>query len=173
MCAGFISGESIRLIVHWVPRSIIQDIKQYLYLKIFTLIVTIVSLIDQFLNIDILTYNDYKFFSYLFESNAKGDILSVQVASKKFKSRLKIFDELSRTNRKYLAIKAVFDRIPEDSKFIVVPEKIDDSILLCHLRNEVDKLNSKEDTTSNLDKKISQIASLYYTQSFNGNAKWR
>ena len=66
--------------------------------------------------------------------------MRVQVASKKFKSRLKIFDELSRVNRKYLAIKAVFDRIPEDSKFIVVPGKIDDTILLYHLRNEVDKL---------------------------------
>ena len=137
-------------------------------LKIFTMIITIVSLIDQFLNINIPTYKDYQFFSYLFESNTKGDILRVQVASKKFKSRLKIFDELSRVNRKYLAIKAVFDRIPEDSKFIVVPGKIDDTILLYHLRNEVDKLNGIEDTTSNLDKTISQIASLYYTQSFNG-----
>ena len=137
------------------------------------MIITIVSLIDQFLNINIPTYKDYRFFSYLFESNTKGDILRVQVASKKFKSRLKIFDELSRANRKYLAIKAVFDRIPEDSKFIVVPGKIDDTILLYHLRNEVDKLNGIEDTTSNLDKTISQIASLYYTQSFNGNAKRR
>ena len=137
------------------------------------MIITIVSLIDQFLNINIPTYKDYQFFSYLFESNTKGDILRVQVASKKFKSRLKIFDELSRANRKYLAIKAVFDRIPEDSKFIVVPGKIDDTILLYHLRNEVDKLNGIEDTTYNWDKTISQIASLYYTQSFNGNAKRR
>ena len=66
------------------------------------MIITIVSLIDQFLNINIPTYKDYQFFSYLFESNTKGDILRVQVASKKFKSRLKIFDELSRVNRKVL-----------------------------------------------------------------------
>lgn len=137
------------------------------------MIITIVSLINQALNINIPTYKDYKFFSYLFESNTKGDILSVQVANKNFKSRLRRFDKLSKTNRKYLAIKAEFDRIPEDSKFIIVPGKIDDTILLFHLRNEVDKLNGIANTISNLDKTISQISSLYYTQSFYGNTKRR
>ena len=137
------------------------------------MIITIVSLIDQVLNFNIPTYKDYKFLSDLFKSNTKGDILRVQVASKDFKSRLKIFDDLSKTNRNSLAIKAVFDKIPEDSKFVVVPGKIDDSILLYHLREEVNKLNGIANTTSDLDKMISQITSLYYTQSFNGNAKQR
>ncbi len=137
------------------------------------MIITVVSLLDQVLNISLQTYTDYKFFSNLFKSNDKGEFLTIQIANKEFKSRLKIFDEISKTNRECLTIKAVFERIPEDSKFVVVPGKIDDTILLYHLRKEVDKLNGLANTTSNLDKTISQIASLYYTQSFNGSAKRR
>ena len=49
--------------------------------------ITIISLLDQVLNINLPTYTDYKFFSNLFESNDNGEILTVQIASKEFKSR--------------------------------------------------------------------------------------
>ena len=114
--------------------------------------ITIVSLLDQVLNINLPTYTDYKFFSNLFESNDNGEILTVQIASKEFKSRLSVFDELSKTNKACLTIKSVFDGIPEDSRFLVVPNKIDDTIVLYHLRQEVDKLNGITDIHSNLDK---------------------
>lgn len=61
--------------------------------------ITIVSLLDQVLNINLPTYTDYKFFSNLFESNDKGEILTIQIANKEFKSRLSIFNELSKTNK--------------------------------------------------------------------------
>ena len=87
--------------------------------------------------------------------------MRVQVASKKFKSRLKIFDELSRVNRKYLAIKAVFDRIPEDSKFIVVPGKIDDTILY-HPKDYISKFRyprqDKPDVSASKDNGYGMMA---------------
>lgn len=43
--------------------------------------ITIVSLLDQVLNINLPTYTDYKFFSNLFESNDKGEILTIQIAN--------------------------------------------------------------------------------------------
>lgn len=61
--------------------------------------ITIVSLLDQVLNINLPTYTDYKFFSNLFESNDKWEILTIQIANKEFKSRLSMFDELSKTKR--------------------------------------------------------------------------
>ena len=67
--------------------------------------ITIVSLLDQVLNINLPTYTDYKFFSNLFESNDNGEILTVQIASKEFKSRLSVFDELSKTNKECLTMK--------------------------------------------------------------------
>ena len=109
------------------------------------MIITIVSLLDQVLNINLPTYTDYKFFSNLFESNDNGEILTVQIASKEFKSRLSVFDELSKTNKECLTMKSVFDGIPQDSRFLVVPNKIDDTIVLYHLRQEVDKLNGITD----------------------------
>ena len=137
------------------------------------MIITIVSLLDQVLNINLPTYTDYKFFSNLFESNDNGEILTVQIASKEFKSRLSVFDELSKTNKECLTMKSVFDGIPEDSRFLVVPNKIDDTIVLYHLRQEVDKLNGITGIHSNLDKTKYEIASLYYTQNFSGNTKRR
>ena len=137
------------------------------------MIITIVSLLDQVLNINLPTYTDYKFFSNLFESNDNGEILTVQIASKEFKSRLSVFDELSKTNKECLTMKSVFDGIPQDSRFLVVPNKIDDTIVLYHLRQEVDKLNGITDIHSNLDKTKYEIASLYYTQNFSGNTKRR
>ena len=134
--------------------------------------ITIVSLLDQVLNINLPTYTDYQFFSNLFESNGKGEILTVQIANKEFKSRLSMFDELSKTNKKCLTMKAVFDGIPEDSRFLVVP-KIDDTIVLYHFRQEVYKLNGVKSERSNLDNAKYEIASLYYTQSFDGNTKRR
>ena len=135
--------------------------------------ITVVSLLDQVLNINLPTYVDYKFFSNLFESNDKSEILTIQIANKEFKSRLNMFDELSKTNKGYLTMKAVFDSIPEDSRFLVVPDKIDDTIVLYHLRQEVDKLNKITGNHSNLDDTKYEMASLYYTQSFNGNTKRR
>ena len=135
--------------------------------------ITIVSLLDQVLNINLPTYTDYKFFSNLFESNDKGEILTIQIANKEFKSRLSMFDELSKTNKECLTMKSVFDGIPEDSRFLVVPNKIDDTIVLYHLRQEVDKLNGITDIHSNLDKTKYEIASLYYTQNFSGKTKRR
>lgn len=135
--------------------------------------ITIVSLLDQVLNINLPTYTDYKFFSDLFESNDKGEILNVQIANKEFKSRLSAFDELSKTNKECLTMKAVFDRIPEGSRFLVVPNKIDDIIVLYHLRQEVDKLNGITGIHSNSDKTKYEITSLYYTQNFSGNTKRR
>ena len=135
--------------------------------------ITIVSLLDQVLNINLPTYTDYKFFSNLFESNDNGEILTVQIASKEFKSRLSVFDELSNTNKECLTMKSVFDGIPEESRFLVVPNKIDDTIVLYHLRQEVDKLNGITGIHSNLDKTKYEIASLYYTQNFSGNTKRR
>lgn len=70
-------------------------------------------------------------------------------------------------------MKSVFDGIPEDSRFLVVPNKIDDTIVLYHLRQEVDKLNGIPGIHSNLDKTKYEIASLYYTQNFSGNTKRR
>lgn len=134
--------------------------------------ITIVSLSDQVFNINLPTYSDYEFFSNLFESNNRREILTIQIANQGFKSRLKMFDELSRINKKYLAVKAVFEGIPENSKFIVVPDKIDDTILLFSLKQEVNKLNDIVNT-SNSDNTLYQIATLYYTQSFNGNTKRR
>ena len=121
--------------------------------------ITIVSLLDQVLNINLPTYTDYKFFSDLFESNDKGEILTIQIANKEFKSRLSMFDELSKTNKECLTMKSVFDGIPEDSRFLVVSNKIDDTIVLYHLRQEVDKLNGIMDIHSNLDKTKYEIAS--------------
>lgn len=135
--------------------------------------ITIVSLLDQVLNINLPTYTDYKFFSNLFESNDKGEILTIQIANKEFKSRLSMFDELSKTNKECLTMKSVFDGIPEDSRFLVVPNKIDDTIVLYHLRQEVDKLNGITGIHSNLDKTKYEIALLYYTQNFSGNTKRR
>jgi len=135
--------------------------------------ITIVSLSDQILNINLPTHIDYEFFSNLFESNDRREILTIQIANQEFKSRLKILDELSRTNKKYLTMKAVFEGIPENSKFIVVPGKIDDTILLFGLRQEVNKLNGIVDTFPNLDNILYSMSSLYYTQSFNGNTKRR
>ena len=63
------------------------------------MIITIVSLLDQVLNINLPTYKDYEFFSSLFESNNKKQILTVQVANENFRSRLKIFDELSKIKK--------------------------------------------------------------------------
>lgn len=72
-------------------------------------------------------------------------------------------------------MKSVFDGIPEDSRFLVVSNKIsnkiDDTIVLYHLRQEVDKLNGITDIHSNLDKTKYEITSLYYTQNFSGNTK--
>ena len=135
--------------------------------------ITIVSLQDQVLNINLPTYTDYEFFSKLFESNDKGEILTIQIANKEFKARLSIFDEISKTNKECLTMKTVFDGIPEDSRFLVVPNKIDDTIVLYHFRQEVDKLNGITGIHSNLDKTKYEIASLYYTQNFNGNTKRR
>ena len=135
--------------------------------------ITIVSLLDQVLYINLPTYIDYMFFSNLFESNEKGEIITIQIANKEFKFRLNIFDELSKTNKVCLTMKAVFDSIPEDSRFLVVPNKIDDTIVLYHFRREVDKLNGITGIHSNLDKTKYEIASLYYTQNFNGNTKRR
>ena len=86
--------------------------------------ITIVSLLDQVLNINLPTYTDYEFFSKLFESNDKGEILTIQIANKEFKARLSIFDEISKTNKECLTMKAVFDGIPEDSRFLVVLIKL-------------------------------------------------
>lgn len=135
------------------------------------MIITIVSLSDQVLYINLPTYSDYEFFSDLFESNNRKGILSVQIANQGLKSRLKIFDELSRMDKKYLALKAVFESIPEDSKFIVVAGKVDDTILLLSLKQEVNKLNGIVNTSSNSDNIEYIITSLYYTHSFNGNTK--
>ena len=137
------------------------------------MIITIVSLLDQVLNINLPTYKDYEFFSSLFESNNKKQIFTVQVANENFRSRLKIFDELSKINKDCLKIKSVFENIPENSKFVVVSGKIDDAILLYNLKQEVNKLNGITTIPSNLDNTKYQIASLYYTQTFNGNTKKR
>jgi len=134
--------------------------------------ITIVSLLEQVLYINLLTHTDYNFFSNLFESNDRKEILKIQTANKEFKSRLKIFNEVSRSDKKCLTMKAVFEDIPENSKFIVVASKIDDAILLYSLKQEVDKLNGVN-IPSNLDNTKYQIASLYYTQSFNGDTKRR
>lgn len=96
--------------------------------------------------------------------------MKIQTANKEFKSCLKIFDEVSKSDKKCLTMKAVFEDIPENSKFIVVAGKIDDAILLYSLKQEVDKLNGIN-IPSNLDNTKYQIASLYYTQSFNGDTK--
>ncbi len=132
--------------------------------------ITIVSLLEQILYINLLTHTDYNFFSNLFESNDRKEILKIQTANKDFKSRLKIFDEVSKSDKKCLTMKKVFEDIPENSKFIVVAGKIDDEILLYSLKQEVDKLNGVN-IPSNLDNTKYQIASLYYTQSFNGGTK--
>lgn len=134
--------------------------------------ITIVSLLEQVLYINLLTHTDYNFFSNLFESNDRKEILKIQTANKEFKSRLKIFNEVSRSDKKCLTMRAVFEDIPENSKFIVVASKIDDAILLYSLKQEVDKLNGVN-IPSNLDNTKYQIASLYYTQSFNGDTKRR
>lgn len=134
--------------------------------------ITIVSLLDQVLYIKLLTHTDYNFFSNLFESNDRKEIFKVQVANKEFKSRLKMFDEVSQSDKKCLTMKAFFENISENSKFIVVAGEIDDAILLLGLKQEVDKLNGIP-SVSNLDKIKYQISSLYYTQSFNGNTKRR
>ena len=134
--------------------------------------ITIVSLLEQVLYINLLTHTDYNFFSNLFESNDRKEILKIQTANKEFKSRLKIFDEVSKSDKRCLKTKAVFEDIPENSKFIVVAGKIDDAILLYSIKQEVDKLNGIN-IPSNLDNTKYQIASLYYTQSFNGGTKRR
>lgn len=92
--------------------------------------ITIISLLEQVLYINLSTHTDYAFFSNLFESNSKGEILTIQVANKRFKSRLKIFDEISKSDKKCLTMKAVFEDIPENSRFIVKAGKIDDTMLL-------------------------------------------
>lgn len=99
--------------------------------------------------------------------------MTIQVANKRFKSRLKIFDEISKSDKKCLTMKAVFEDIPENSRFIVKAGKIDDTMLLFSLKQEVDKLNGIPNAPSNLNNTVAQIASLYYTQSFNGNTKRR
>lgn len=137
------------------------------------MMMTIVSLLDQVLYIKLLTHTDYNFFSNLFESNDRKEIFKVQVANKEFKSRLKIFDEVSKSNKKSLAIKSVLENIPENSKFIVVAGKIDDAILLNDIQQEVTKLNGIANTPTNWNNTKKQIASLYYTQIFNGNTKQR
>lgn len=133
---------------------------------------TITIVLDQ-VNINLPTYTDYMFFSNLFESNDKGEILTVQIANKEFKSRLSTFDELSKTNKECLTMKSVFDGILEDSRFLVVLDKIDDTIVLYHFKQEVDRLNGITGIHFNLDKTKYEIASLYYTQNFNGNTKRR
>lgn len=135
--------------------------------------ITIVSLLNQVLYINLLTYTDYAFFSVLFESNNKGEILIIQIANKEFKSRLRMFDEVSKSNKKCLTMKAVFEDIPENSKFIVVAGKIDDAILLLKLKQKVEDLNDIANRPSNLDNIETQITSLYYTQSFYGGTKRR
>lgn len=135
--------------------------------------ITIVSLLDQVLYINLPTHTDYKFFSNLFEANDRGEILTKQIADKGFKSRLKTFDEISKSDKKCLTMKAVFEDIPENSKFIVKAGKIDDSMLLIRLKYEVNKLNGIPNAPSNLNNAVAKIASLYYTQSFNGNTKRR
>lgn len=135
--------------------------------------ITIVSLLDQVLYINLPTHTDYGFFSNLFKSDNRGKIMTIQIANQGFKTRLKMFNELSKTNKKCLTMKAVFENIPENSKFVVVAGKIDDTILLFRLKQEVNKLNDIMNTSSNWDNTKYQIATLYYTQSFNGNTKRR
>lgn len=53
------------------------------------MIITIVSLLEQVLYINLLTHTDYNFFSNLFDSNDRKEILKIQTANKEFKSRLK------------------------------------------------------------------------------------
>ena len=64
--------------------------------------ITIVSLLDQVLNINLPTYTDYKFFSNLFESNDKGEILTIRFLSISYtgfllsnKSSLTLTDNIS------------------------------------------------------------------------------
>lgn len=135
--------------------------------------ITIVSLLEQVLYINLLTRADYNFFSNLFDTNDRKGILNIQTANKEFKSRLKIFDEVSKSDKKCLTMKAVFEDIPENSKFMVVAGKIDDFILILSLKQEVDRLIGIPNTLSNFDNIKCQISSLYYTQSFNGNTKRR
>lgn len=135
--------------------------------------ITIVSLLSQVLYIDLPTHADYVFFTKMLESNAERKILPIQIANEEFKSRLQMLDELCKTNKKYLMMKAAFDGIPKGSKFVVVAGKIDDAMLLLRLKQEVDKLNNLADTPSDLDNTRHRIISLYYTQMFNGNTKRR
>lgn len=137
------------------------------------MIITILSLLDQALYIELSTHTEYRFLSNLFESNDSKEIRKIQIANKMFKSRLKIFDRISEIDKKCLMIKAFLDKIPENTKFIVVSGKIDDAILLNTLTQEVNKLNGIANKPSALDNYKDQIVSIYYTQIFNGKTKHR
>ena len=75
--------------------------------------ITIITLKKSILTIHLQTHNDYLFFSDLFESDKKGDILTIQKASTDFKHRLKIFNKIGEANKRWLAIKAFFEEIPQ------------------------------------------------------------
>lgn len=135
--------------------------------------ITIITLKKSILTIHLQTHNDYLFFSDLFESDKKGDILTIQKASTDFKHRLKIFDKIGEANKRWFAIKAFFEEIPENSKFLIVPGKIDDTIILHSLKQEVVKLNEIPHTVPEFNDTIKEIESLYYTQDFCGNTKQR
>ena len=132
--------------------------------------ITIISLLSKPLVLDMPKYVFYE----IFELDKNGNILTIQIANNVFKNRLTIFDELSKTNKRCIIAKMELEKIPDNTKFIILPDKINDTIELAILKYKVRMINGKPvQRQKHIDDMhdMHDIESMYMTMDFYGTGK--
>ena len=128
--------------------------------------ISIVSLLDNIIKINVPSKSDYIFLTNIFQSDDYGNIYRKQVASDVFKSKLCNFDTLS---KKQLKLKYYLSKIPRDSYFLIIGGSVVDIDEQYRLRTEVSALNGRsKDNSKDLLIRLDLMFNLYHVQIFNG-----
>ena len=128
---------------------------------------TIISLLEDVIYVDLENFEDYKIFAGIFASDENNVINRIQIADTSFKSRIENSVDVTIEGLILSGTKSELREIPINSKFIVLRGYYDEDFFLSSLKCEVYKLNNLNSYISDLSQN-KDIHSLYKTFMFYG-----
>ena len=127
---------------------------------------TIVSQLEKVIYIDLYYYKEYEILRDVFVCDVDGLINRIQVADDGYRRRIKKMVDTTYDGRNLNEIESQLNKIPLDSKFVVLYGYFDEEFLLSSLKQEVYKLNNPKAYTSQFSQ-VYNLSSLYRTFTFN------
>lgn len=126
---------------------------------------TIVSQLEKVIYIDLYYYKEYEILTDVFVCDVDGLINRIQVADDGYRRRIKKMVDTTYDGRNLNEIKSQLNKIPLDSKFVVLYGYFDEEFFLSSLKQEVYKLNNPKAYTSQFSQ-VYNLPSLYRTFTF-------